>query len=115
MTFHSPRRTFVLVIVDSLCSVFDHRHHFHEPKTTHNLWKLFSLINIESTFPPDPNMQAIQKGIEAVTSAATGTSNSKTTNTPSETQKKESGQEPVSGVQGSGTADKPFDQGNQDG
>ena len=62
-------------------------------------------------------MQAIQKAVEAVTSAATGTSNTNTnpTNTSSETQKKESGQEPVSGVQGPGTADKPFDQGNQDG
>lgn len=62
-------------------------------------------------------MQAIQKGIDAVTEAATGTTSttSATTSTNEQESKQQSGQEPVSGKQGQGTADKPFDQGNQDG
>lgn len=56
-------------------------------------------------------MQAIQKGVEAVTSAATGT----TSSTSQQDREQQSGQEPVNAVKGQGTPDKPFDQGNQDG
>ena len=61
-------------------------------------------------------MQAIQKGVETVASAVTGTTTSGTdVQDNQQQQQQKSGQEPLSGVQGEGTADKPFDQGNQDG